>query len=73
MTRPGDCVHCGEPMHCEADESLRRDAERYRWLRSAGHLADAAAVQWWGGVDAALREGEGLDNAIDAAIDRSRS
>ena len=48
---------------CKQEESLRRDAERYRWLRDMLERNDAEAYEI---VEFAYRGG--LTSAIDAAM-----
>ena len=43
--------------------ALRKDAERYRWLRDESHKHLA-----WGAKHGIVRIGDGLDSAIDAAM-----
>lgn len=49
-------------------ESLEKDAARYQWLRFA-NLDEAARKYWPNGE---VPEGEGLDNAIDTAMQANR-
>ena len=50
----------------EAYERLRKDAERYRWLREKNPMALLAAA--WGLSKEACAIGDDPDAAIDAAI-----
>ena len=50
---------------CAENESLRADAERYRWLREADEMADALIKSDCLGV--CLPQREALDSQIDAA------
>ena len=53
---------------CEAD-ALRKDAERYRWLRGLDGSCDSAAcVNFNIGFDWIEAHGVELDEAIDAAM-----
>ena len=59
-------------LHAEVVE-LRKDAGRYRWLRSADHIADwdeAKIVRLYAGPDFDRLEGALLDAAVDAAMEK---
>ena len=53
----------------EDDESLRRDAERYRWLRSASRTGSHMVMAWKTGHGRyeTVPVEDGLDAVIDAA------
>ena len=51
--------------------ALRKDAERYRWLRQDECIADwdaAGVLELYAGPDYSRKNGESLDAAIDAAM-----
>jgi hypothetical protein len=52
------------------NEALRKDAERYRWLKDQQRMAygDTAVINWNIGHDWQRINSENLDSAIDAAI-----
>jgi hypothetical protein len=61
-------------------EALRKDAERYRWLRNTGHpdheSGIAVSIEWtnsWGKSCASYPYGAELDAAIDDAINQGQS
>lgn len=60
-------------MSYEEDiEQLRKDAERYRWLRQQPNDTRAPRIDvvFWDILDDSANEGEGLRmEALDAAID----
>lgn len=47
-------------------EALRKDAERYRWLRDIGH--GLLLCRWQHGQDTGPYEVSNYDDAIDAAM-----
>lgn len=52
-------------------ETLRKDAERYQWIRESG-LPDAAIVEMDSYYDTLkLAQGEKLDRAIDKSMQKS--
>ena len=60
------------PFFAEGYEALRKDAERYRWLRVQPNDCTAPRIDVvrWEPIDESANEGEGLRfEALDAAID----
>ena len=60
------------PFFAEGYEALRKDAERYRWLRVQPNDCTAPRIDVvrWEPMDESANEGEGLRfEALDAAID----
>lgn len=56
------CRSAAEAMSAEL-EALRKDAERYRWLRDPNNMRARELFRYYGDVDATE-----LDAAIDAAM-----
>jgi RecJ-like exonuclease len=85
------CVECGGPLQwrcpaCRiaqsadvADDALRADAERYRWLRGGKCRTTGSpkrgrieVYQWHDRSEGDLLKGDQLDAAIDAALKEPR-
>ena len=63
------CTAGGEPPDLLHDALLRKDAERYRWLRSTNNdWWDAGLVKLYHGPEFERLEGELLDAKVDAAM-----
>lgn len=78
--KPGHLYQCGylsspiqQPDTIQVSraeyEELRRDAERYRWLREIAYVGiSRVKSELWCFRGLFARDGESLDEAIDAAI-----
>lgn len=63
----GECPNCDAGKSPAQDEAVRRDAERYRWLREEGD-----SCQWMNIIRVDPDDFESLDAAVDAALAQQR-
>ena len=63
---------CNRQLRAE-NEALRKDAERYRWLRKDAHTEQLEFDSWYWGIELKAEKNDGgtpeqFDAAIDAAM-----